>query len=200
MICWWRDIIGRNPHIIETPCQGAQQDIIEAVESCPGSSKFSGTLLSSLSQRGNYKGGDWRTPGLLISAGGQIIFSNILTNRLTVTKDQNSNQLNTNILSTQWIIREELYFCFHRPGMLWPGSVKNVCEDKHNDNDNDKYLHWSDESWTWHPHTSAQHQHGIPWQASQPFIVHAIYKVPVRGVLSAMNVGVAAREDTILRK
>ena len=35
---------------------------------------------------------------------------------------------------------------------------------------------------------------------NQPFIVHAIYKVPVRGVLSAMNVGVAAREDTILRK
>ena len=35
--------------------EGPQQDSIQAVQTSPGSSKFSGTLLSSLSQRENCK-------------------------------------------------------------------------------------------------------------------------------------------------
>ena len=87
---------------------------------------FWDTALLSVSQ--GERRADWGTPGLRISAGGEIIFSNILTNRLSVTEDQ-GRQPAQHIIQSINIIRADLYFYFPPlvwPAMLWPGWVKNV--------------------------------------------------------------------------
>ena len=67
---------------------GAQQDIIEAVEGSPSQcgviKMFWDTGRLSVTEPGEAGG----HLGELISAGGQIISRNILTNRLSVTEDQ----------------------------------------------------------------------------------------------------------------
>ena len=68
MIGWWRGHYWEESSHIYPPCEGTQQDIIEAVERARvRSSKFSGTLLCCLSQgeREREREGNIKTEGHL---------------------------------------------------------------------------------------------------------------------------------------